>query len=127
MGKSISRELDEMKREARDDRVAAIRQSTMVVPPVETRPATRDPVQVTAAYLLAYLGTLPREKKGELMKVAKAFAPYLGTPETEEPAQMMCARVQRCVEEMEWTLKRLAELRTIAESYQPLTVEDVIS
>jgi len=86
----------------------------------------RDPIHVTAAYLVAYLGTFPKEKKDQLMKVAKAFMPYLGSPQREEPVAVMRDKVKQKLSEMERILSAVAELRTIAESYDVLTIEDVM-
>ena len=56
-------------------------------------PTPRDPVHTTAAYLVAYLGTFPKEKKDHLMRVAETFVPYLGLPQHEETTTDMYARV----------------------------------
>src|SRR2546425_5170879 len=61
---------------------------------IQVPPKPRGPVHITAAYLVAYLGTFPKEKKGHLMQVAEALAPYLGLPQHEETATDMCASVQ---------------------------------
>jgi hypothetical protein len=83
-------------------------------------------VHVTAAYLVAYLGTFPKEKKGHLMQVAEAFAPYLGLPPHEETPAEMCARVQHRVEDMARVVHMIEELRAIADHNTPLTVDDVM-
>ena len=93
---------------------------------IQVPPKPRDPVHTTAAYLVAYLGTFPKEKKDHLMQVAEAFAPYLGLPQHEETTTDMYARVKRRVEEMARVLRMIAELRAIAGNNKPLTVDDVI-
>src|SRR5262245_35993496 len=93
---------------------------------IQVPPKPRGPVHVTAAYLVAYLGTFPIERKGHLMQVAEAFAPYLGLPQHEETPADMRARVERRVDEMARVLHMIEELRAIADHNKPLTVNDVI-
>src|SRR5205809_7768952 len=61
---------------------------------IQVPPKPRGPVHTTAAYLVAYLGTFPKEKKDHLMQVTEAFAPYVGLPQPEETATDRCASVQ---------------------------------
>jgi len=89
-------------------------------------PTPRDPAHATAAYLVAYLGTFPKEQKDHLMRVAEAFVPYLGLPQHEETTTDMYARVKRRAEEMARVLRMIAELRAIAGNNKPSTVDDVI-
>jgi hypothetical protein len=90
-------------------------------PPIQLR----DPVQTTAAYLVAYLGSIPRSQKERLMEVAEAFMPYLN-PNREADETAMSEAVEQRIADMERVLKLFYDLRDVAENYGVLTVDDVI-